>query len=257
MNAAVTDVIVARSRDTEAASSTMFWSVLLHAAVIGVALLLPNRATEEAPRTVMTISLGGVAGPRTGGLTQIGGRAVQAPPPPTPVVRQPQTAPAPKPPAMTLPDPRARTRPQPKPDQAPPDATGRTPTTGEQPREGSARAETGARGQGFGLSSGGGGIGGVTLDVSDFCCPEYLTDMVLRIQRNWDQKQGLVGSTMMKFTIQRDGTLQAVQIERPSGFLALDNSAQRALLLTRQLPPLPAPFPNPTLTVLLRFDYQR
>ena len=37
-------------------------------------------------------------------------------------------------------------------------------------------------------------------------------------------------------------------VERPSGFVALDYAAQRALLLTR-LPELPPQFPNPSLTV--------
>jgi TonB family protein len=60
----------------------------------------------------------------------------------------------------------------------------------------------------------------------------------------------------MIFTILRDGTIQAPAVEIPSGFLALDNSALRALQITR-LPPLPAQFPNSTLTVHLRFDYQR
>ena len=44
-------------------------------------------------------------------------------------------------------------------------------------------------------------------------------------------------------------------VERPSGFLALDLAAERALLITR-LPELPAQFPNPTLTVHVTFDYQ-
>jgi TonB family protein len=60
----------------------------------------------------------------------------------------------------------------------------------------------------------------------------------------------------VKFTIARNGTIQAPQVELPSGFVALDNAAVRALQLAR-VPALPAEFPNPTLTVHLRFDYQR
>ena len=70
------------------------------------------------------------------------------------------------------------------------------------------------------------------------------------------KNQGVVGSTTVKFTIARDGTIQAPQVEKPSGFIALDNSAMRAVQITR-LPPLPAAFQNPTLTVHMRFDYQR
>ena len=58
----------------------------------------------------------------------------------------------------------------------------------------------------------------------------------------------------MKFTIQRDGRLTDVELEQSSGYFALDQTAQRALLLTRQLPPLPAQFPETTLTVHLNFS---
>jgi TonB family protein len=59
----------------------------------------------------------------------------------------------------------------------------------------------------------------------------------------------------MKFTIRRDGVLEGIQIEKPSGFYVLDMTAQRAVVLTARLPPLPKQFPNPTLMVRLRFDY--
>ena len=112
------------------------------------------------------------------------------------------------------------------------------------------------RGQGFGLSSAGGVGGPVQLDVTNFCCPDYLAQIVTVIQRIVGPEPGRVGSTTVKFTIARDGTIQAAQVERPSGFIALDNSALRAVQITR-LPPLPAAFQNPTLTVHMRFDYQR
>lgn len=255
MTETVTDIIIARSRQPEGLKTMVVWSVAGHMGILALALLWPVRGTDEAPRTVMTISLGGAPGPRTGGMTQIGGQAVQAPPPQE-AAKQVATPPAPKAPLMSLPDLRARTRPQTRPTQAPSEATARTPNTGQEPREGSTRTDTRARGQGFGLSSAGGGGGQVQLDVTDFCCTEYLDQMSAFIQRSWEQNQGLVGSTTMKFTILRNGTIQDPQIEKSSGFIALDNAAMRALQLTR-LPPLPAAFPNPTLTVHLRFDYQR
>lgn len=257
MSEAVTDVIVARSQEAERLTGMVLWSVALHAAVVLAVLALPE-PPPEAPRAVMTISLGGAVGPDAGGMTEAGGRAVQAPPPPEPV-RRAEAPPAPTPPPMTVPTPEARPRPrppQPKPEQAPPQAAGRTVSTGEEPRTGSTRAETGARGQGFGLSTGGGGIGGVRVS-SDFCCPEYLEDMIRRIRGNWQQHHGLVGSTSMEFTILRDGTIQGVRVERSSGFAVLDQASQSALLRTQRLPPLPGEFTNPSLTVYVRFDYQR
>jgi TonB family protein len=139
---------------------------------------------------------------------------------------------------------------------APRDAVGRWPPRGAEQQEGPARAETGARGQGFGLTTGGGGGTGVQLDVSNFCCPEYLEKMIQAVQANWQSNQGATGTVVMKFTIVRSGTIENVQVERPSGFVAHEFAAQRALLLAR-LPELPLQFPKPSLTVHMEFRYQR
>jgi TonB family protein len=77
------------------------------------------------------------------------------------------------------------------------------------------------------------------------------------IQRNWNSKQQVAGRTIVKFTVQRDGRLTDIQIEQPSGYFALDQTAQRALVLTRQLPPLPAQYTEDDLTVHLIFQYER
>ena len=247
----VTDVIVARQRQTDALNAMVGWSVGAHVVIVGLLLFGPFRwglAENEAPRTVMTISLAGAPGPRTGGMTPMGGRAI-----PEPV---PESKPAPPAPAPAPPKPRA-SAPAPKPRRT--DTASQTsrpqPTSAEEPTPGATRTETGARGQGFGLSTGGSGGAGVQLDVSNFCCPEYIEQMVSLIQRNWQNKQGVRGTTGVKFTITRSGSIQGVMVERPSGFLALDLAAERALLTTR-LPELPVQFPNSTLTVHVTFDYQ-
>jgi protein TonB len=251
----VTDIIVSRSRESEGMRTMLVWSIAGHIGLVAVSLLWSGPRAEPQ-REVMVISLGGAEGPKTGGINQIAsGQSVQAPAPPE--VKPVEAPPAPKPPEMTLPDARPRARPQPKPKQAPPEATGRTVSTGEVPREGPTRE----RGKGFntgtGLSSsGGGGAGPVTLDVTDFCCYEYIEQMVILVRQSWDQNQGVVGSTTMQFTIVRNGAIQSPQVEKSSGFVVLDNAATRALQVVR-LPPLPQAFPNPTLTVHLRFDYQR
>lgn len=259
MTEAVTDIILARSREPRGINAMVAWSLAAHVVVIAAIVVAPRNDIDEAPREIMTISLGGAEGPKTGGLTQAGGRSVP-PPAPSPPVTRPEPTPAPpaSKPAMTLPDPNARTQPR-----TPPQRTGaETPRrsaaqSAEPAREGSTPAETVVRGQGFGLSSAGGGAGGPAfVDAPNFCCPEYLQQMVSMIQRVWNQNQGRVGTTQMKFTITRDGTIQAPEVEISSGFLVLDEAARRALALTR-LPPLPAAFPNPTLTVHMRFEYHR
>jgi TonB family protein len=256
---AVSDIIAARSREPEGLNRMVALSVAAHVLVLAVLMFTPKPDfSDDAPRTVMTVSLGGAPGPRSGGMTPTGGRAVQAPQPLESRRSRAETAPAPKAPEMALPRPDARPRPaQARPTQAPQESTARTPSTGPEPREGSARAETGARGQGFGLTTGGSGGAGAQLDVANFCCPEYVQTFTQRIYQNWNQNQGVTAAVVVKFTIQRDGSITDVQVERPSGFMALDMGAHRAVLATARVPPLPPQFPNPTLTVHLRFDYHR
>jgi TonB family protein len=256
---AVSDIIAARSRQPEGLSRMIALSVGAHVLMVAGLMFAPAADfSGDAPRTVMTISLGGAPGPRSGGMTPMGGRAVQAPQPLDSRRSRAETAPAPKAPEMSLPRPDARARPpQARSTQAPQQSTSRTASTGPEPREGTARAETGARGRGFGLTTGGGGGAGAQLDVANFCCPEYVATFVQLIQQNWNQNQGVTAEVVVKFTIQRDGTFSDVQVERPSGFMALDMAAQRAVLATARIPPLPAQFSNPTLTVHLTFDYNR
>jgi protein TonB len=256
MNEAATDVIVARSRDTDRLTTMVVWSIAAHAVATALIMVIPAPDAAAPPPVIMTISLGGAPGPRTGGMTQMGSRAVQAPPPEEPV-RRAETAPAPTPPKMTLPDPAARTRPETaKPRTAPPEATSKTAATGEKPNEGTTASSPQVRGQGFGLSSAGGAGGGVTVDAVNFCCPAYLTQMSDRIRANWNQSQGLVGVTTMRFTIMRDGSIRDIRVEKSSGFIALDDAAKRALSVVR-LAPLPREYPNETLTVYPQFEYLR
>lgn len=258
---AVTAVLAERMRPSKGLDRMVVFSLVAHALLVVALLMMPALTPrDDTPATVMQISLGGAPGPQAGGMTPMGGRAVQAPEPLETVKRPPPpAAPAPKAPEMTMPAPVPKTRPAPKTPpvrEAPPDATARTPTRGPEPKAGSATAETGATGMGFGLTTGGGGTGGY-LDVGNFCCPEYLTTMLSLIQRNWNSRQQVAGQAVVKFTVQRDGRLTDVEVERSSGYFALDQTAQRALLTTRQLPPLPAQFTEPQLTVHLIFRYER
>ncbi len=265
MKELTTQVLRARALDGDGVSRMVWVSVAAHAVVMLAIVLLPSdwalRAADD-PGPVMTISLGGPAGPDTGGLTPLGGRPVQQiselPPDPRPrAVRVPARAE----PEMTVPEPTARRREvtdPPEVDSAPEGARGRTRAEGgDEVRAGSALSDTGVEGLGFGLSTGGGGGSGGYLDVGSFCCPEYLTTMLDLIRRNWNARQQVPGEVMLKFTIQRSGRLVAIEVERSSGYIALDLAAQRALALTGQLPPLPNAFPESTLTVHLNFQYQR
>ncbi len=261
----VTDVLRGRMQEPGGLQWMAVASAVAHAAALASVILAPSgwlAIGAREPRTVITITLGGGSGgPANGGLTAIGGRAVQTEAPPEALKRpEPVRPPAAKTPAMTVPVQgraplKASSAAAVK--QAPEAARGRTPTRGSEVVSGSALVETLARGQGFGLSTSGGSGSGSRLDVADFCCPDYLVLMVEKIRANWKSQAEVPAEAVVKYTIQRDGTITSSELEKSSGYTALDISALRAVASTRQLPPLPAPFPNPTLTVHLNFQYTR
>lgn len=265
----VTDILRDRMEEPGGLQRMAIVSALLHGALVVLLVVAPagwfTARNEPTPRTVMTITLGGGApGPANTGMTPLAARPVQAPPPAEPPRRpEPVRPPAARTPEMTIPreevvaPPRPATPPPPRVEAAPPEARGTTPTRGDEPNPGQGLADTGTRGQGFGLASGGGGGTGVALDVADFCCPEYIATMVQRIQNNLIARTEYPGEVVVKFTIQRDGLMTNQVIEKPSNYQALNLNALRAITATRQLRPLPEAFPNPTLTVYLTFQFTR
>jgi TonB family protein len=258
MQEAVSAVLIGRSREADGLARMVWISLGLHLTFITVLALMPAGwlTSEPEPKgKVVTISLGGVPGPDTGGMTSIATRTVQAEAAPNtrPVV----TPPAAKTPAMVAPTPNAK--PAPKPVEKPVDKSAtRKPSTGAQVKTGPARVDTpnAAEVPFGGLASGGGGTGGARIE-GDFCCPAYIEEMKSRIYANWNQQQGARGSVDIKFIIRRDGMLTAVSVDKSSGNPLLDLESRRAVYATVKISPLPEQFTRPTLTVYLTFEYKR
>jgi len=255
---AVSEVLIARADKGDGLTSLVGASALAHVVIVGVFVFLPAAwfgAQHKQPETIMQISLGGPIGPNDGGLSTLGSRTIQ------------QVVPVEaKKPIEPVHPPSAKTPEMIEPTKAPPKTTtpnkveakdprSTRPTKGAEIQKGSAIAETGAKGMGFGLSSGGGGTGG-SLEIANFCCPEYLTGMAATVKSNWNNQQGAAGRVHLRFVVQKDGRIVDITIEESSGVEALDFYARRALLLTK-LPPLPGAFPDPALAVHLYFEYQR
>ena len=261
---AVTAVLLDRQSAAHRLRPMVVCSLALHAVaavaiVFGPARWLPA-VGARAPRVVMSVNLGGSSGPVNGGVNPLGGRPVQQVATAAPKRPQPMRAPAAKAPLMTVPEPKTtpktpRAARPPEPAFGSDEATGRTPTTGAEEKPGSSFADTGVSGLGLGLATGGADAGGA-MDVGSFCCPDYLAMMARRIKENWNFHQGVVATTVMRFTILRNGQITDIAVEQ-SATTFLDLAALRALQMLRQLPPLPAAYPNPTLTVYLKFDYIR
>jgi TonB family protein len=255
---AVSEVLIARAPKDDGLSSMLGASAIAHIVLVGVFVFLPAwwfGAESEPPETVMMISLGGPVGPDTGGKEVLGANTIQKV---VPVEAKKPIEPV-RPPAAKTPE-------MIEPTKAPPrkvtpnkveakDPKSAKPTVGKELQQGSSIAKSNATGMGFGLSAGGGGAGG-HLEVTDFCCPEYLITMSTLIRRNWNSKVGAAGRTHLRFVIQKDGRIADITVERSSGVETMDSFARRALLLTK-LPPLPPGYSEPALAVHLYFDYTR
>lgn len=238
------------------------YALAAHVAFLGVLAFAPQewlRGQDEAERNIMYISLGGAPGPRLTGLNPISARPVQEA---TPEPVRPQfQAPAEKPPVIAIPDKPAA---KPKPPTKTPIQTAaaepsrsRTPIRGTDVREGQARIDTGAQTSGTGLSLGGGeqGTGGET-NLANFCCPQYIEDMIAAIYRYWEQNKGVAGVNTVRIVIERDGRISSMELVKSSGVLALDRASQVAVM-NRRMPALPREFTEPKLIVRLNFEYKR
>ena len=264
MQESISDILVDRARVADGLSRMVIVSLTAHAMLIAGLVLTPAKwrvATIPPTVTPMTIVLGGGTGPDTGGMTPISDRPVQVEAP-SETKPAPVAPPAPKVPEMVEPAAKPAPKTPAKPVTKPIDkSTARKPNSGPEIKAGAAKADTGgAPIPAFGLtrpSGGGAANSGAYTDYANFCCPTYLTQMTDLIRRNWNNNQGATGEVLVKFTIQRDGTLSNVQVEKSSGNALLDLESQRALAKTRALPPLPREFTENTLTVHLTFDYHR
>jgi TonB family protein len=107
-----------------------------------------------------------------------------------------------------------------------------------------------------GLSTGGTNGTGGPINLGSFCDPQWLGQMVGMIQRNWQSRQSTSGSPIIRFVVQRDGTLTDITVRQSAGQW-LDLLASRAVQQTRAVPPLPACYPYPTFVVNLTFEYIR
>ena len=263
MREAVSDILVERAQLTSGISRMVLVSLALHLLLVASMYFAPSIWTTSASRDEMPmmITLGGAEGPDAGGMTTIADRAVQRVAEPEEKITRP-TPPAAKPPEMVAPLPELKTAPKPKPPPKPiekPKETSSTrkPTAGAEVKSGSSRVPTGGAQVPFGgITTGGGGTGGATVDVQNFCCPAYLTQVVSTIKRNWTERQPVAGQNTMKFVVLRDGTITGIEVEESGGAL-LDLASERALRLTKQVAQLPREFTPPTLTIYLVFEYSR
>jgi periplasmic protein TonB len=254
----VSSTIVARAQEPDGLRKMMLVSGAAHALAV-VAVLIGSWLTGShgEPERIMTVSFSsGVPGPDTGGMTGISAKAVQkAEPKPELPKPTPPKPPAAQTPAMV--EPIAKPTPA-KPTQRQPSTATKAaqPSTGEAVRAGQSKMDTPSTSNEGGLSTGGTG-GASNQGQVNFCDPQYLGQMVSLIYNNWRRETNVAAKPVIRFVIQRDGTLTDITIRQSSGYYLLDNQAQRAVILTRAIPPLPACYPHSDYAMNLTFEYIR
>jgi outer membrane biosynthesis protein TonB len=257
---AVTEILLERSEKVDNLSKMLIVSLVAHAAIVTAVTLLPRQwATQRDTTPTMMISIGGTPGPKQGN-NMVSAKQVQEAVPETakpkndapPALAKPEMI---EPVKAARPDPKTPAKPEPKKDVA--QLRGSKPTQGTEVKAGVAKIETHGASVPFGgLATGGGGAGQAYTDYADFCCPEYLAAVTELIRKNWNSKQGQDGSSVIMFVIRRDGSIADIKAEQGNNQL-LNLAAQRAVVVTQRVPPLPAAFTPPQLTLHLVFQYQR
>jgi len=264
MHEAVDDVILRRRVDPAGLSRAMSVSMAVHIFLVVVLFVVPKDwfVTAKTPPVIMTISLGGSPGEKSGGMVAAGARPVEeVAPPPKRMEPIPAAAP-PKSNAIVIPTKPPKTPPKPTPDkptELTPSVLNRPPTTGAQVTKGTSAAETRSTTQSTGLTFGGGGAGDTQVKVdSEFCCPEYIKEFQRRILVNWERTkdQPETGTITVVFEILKDGTFTTPQVEKTNGSVLLEIASKAAFKDLRLLP-LPKEYKEDRLKIHLSFPYVR
>ena len=89
----------------------------------------------------------------------------------------------------------------------------------------------------------------------------YIEAVKRKITSNWDQftidanvRAQRQAHAVLTFTIYRDGSVKNIRLDQASGNLSMDNSAQRALLGSVPMPPLPNDYSGTSVNVIFDFD---
>ena len=257
---AVTEILVERSQQTDKIGRIVVLSLIAHGLLITAFAFAPHwesRPAQSLPS--MMISLGGAVGP-VQGRNPISAKPRQEAVPENvkpnteapPALAKPEMI---EPLKTAKPEPKAAAKPEPQKEVQ--QLRGSKPTQGADVKAGTAKVETHGAAIPFGgLATGGGGAGAAYTDYADFCCPEYLQTVTDLIRKNWNAKQGQDGSAVIMFSIRRDGSIVDVKPEQGTNQI-LNLASQRAVMITQRVPPLPAAFTPPQLTLHLVFQYQR
>lgn len=175
--------------------------------------------------------------------------------PAAPAKPQPKRAPVPEPDAIALRSKTAPAKPAPvKPSSqrsAPPD------NRPNQVRSSTGQALTSPM---FSQAPGGGGVGSGASSPFGYRFGWYEQLLREKVARNWRSQEldsRNPNPVVVTFVIQRDGSVRDVRVTRPSGNFTMDQSAQRAILMSSPFPPLPPQFERDSALIEFVFRLQQ
>jgi protein TonB len=250
---AVGDVLAERDRSDVPWAMGTSLAVLLHAGIAAMLVIsaLHSPARFITPRAVAVRLI------QAGSLT--GGALPEVPEKPEKVPEKPKIL-KPSPPEEEPPPPSSKAKLLPakeKEEKKKPSVPGPPSKTSSQTQPAVPEAPASARpGTGGPVGTGGNvGVGGATFDQPDFNYSYYVERMLGTIGMNWFKPAESVPiSPMIRFRIERDGTISDPQVERTSGLPFVDRAALRAVIASSPLPPLPQEFGGRYLGVHLIFE---
>lgn len=111
----------------------------------------------------------------------------------------------------------------------------------------------------FSQAAGGGGVGsGSTSPFGNRFgyYEQLLRDKVARNWRSQDLDSSVRNPVVVVFDILRSGNVQNVRVTQSSGNFAMDQSAQRAILMSNPFPPLPTQYERESATIEFWFRLQ-
>jgi colicin import membrane protein len=100
-----------------------------------------------------------------------------------------------------------------------------------------------------------GGLGLISEVEGDFPYTRYLQQVQGQITGNWNRLTSAQGRVQIYFRIKRDGSIDGLRVESPSGTSFLDQSALLAVRRSDPLPRLPEGYDAPWLGVRFWFSY--
>lgn len=100
----------------------------------------------------------------------------------------------------------------------------------------------------------------IQLNTEQFKFHSYYINLKRKIELVWEypylaRESGLQGRLLMRFVINRDGSLADAKVLRSSGFALLDREALRAVHDAAPFPPLPARMDTDRLVINATFEY--